>query len=35
MPTEPESRADEQVEVRHADASGGDIRENHDEEDRM
>ena len=28
MPREPVSRADEQVAVRHADASGGDIREN-------
>ena len=32
---EPGNRADEQVAVRHADASGGDIRENHNEEDRM
>ena len=32
---EPWSRADEQVAVRHADASGGDIRENQHEEDRM
>ena len=35
MPMEPWNRADEQVAVRHADASGGDIRENHHEEDRM
>ena len=35
MPMEPGSRADEQVAVRHADASGGDIRENQHEEDRM
>ena len=34
-PMEPGSRADEQVTVRHADASGGDIRENQHEEDRM
>ena len=32
MPLEPGSRADEQVAVRHADASGGDIRENQHEE---
>ena len=32
---EPENRDDEQVAVRHADASGGDIRENQHEEDRM
>ena len=31
----PGNRADEQVAVRHADASGGDIRENQHEEDRM
>ena len=30
-----ENRDDEQVAVRHADASGGDIRENQHEEDRM
>ena len=35
MPTEPGNTADEQVAVRHADASGGDIRENQHEEDRM
>ena len=35
VPMEPGSRADEQVAVRHADASGGDIRENQHEEDRM
>ena len=29
------NRADEQVAVRHADASGGDIIENQHEEDRM
>ena len=28
VPMEPRNRADEQVAVRHADASGGDIREN-------
>ena len=32
---EPGNRDDEQVAVRHADASGGDIRENQHEEDRM
>ena len=32
---EPRNRADEQVAVRHADASGGDIRENQHEEERM
>ena len=32
---EPWNRADEQVAVRHADASGGDIRENQHEEDMM
>ena len=32
---EPGNRDDEQVAVRRADASGGDIRENQDEEDRM
>ena len=35
VPMEPENRDDEQVAVRHADASGGDIRENQHEEDRM
>ena len=35
MPVEPGNRADEQVAVRHADASGGDITENQHEEDRM
>ena len=35
VPMEPWNRADEQVAVRHADASGGDIRENQHEEDRM
>ena len=35
VPTEPANRADEQVAVRHADASGGDIRENQHEEERM
>ena len=35
VPMEPGNRADEQVAVRHADASGGDIRENQQEEDRM
>ena len=35
VPMEPWSRADEQVAARHADASGGDITENHHEEDRM
>ena len=34
-PWNPGNRADEQVAVRHADASGGDIRENQHEEDRM
>ena len=28
VPQEPENRSDKQVAVRHADASGGDIREN-------
>ena len=32
---EPGSGADEQMSVRHADASGGDIRENQHEEDKM
>ena len=31
----PENRDDEQMAVRQADASGGDIRENQHEEDRM
>ena len=35
VPVEPGSRADEQVAVRHADASGGHIRENQHEEERM
>ena len=35
LPVDPGNRGDEQVEVRHADASGGDIRENQHEEDRM
>ena len=35
VPMEPGSRADEQVAVRHADASGGDIRENQHDENRM
>ena len=35
VPMEPGNRDDEQVAVRHADASGGDIRENQHEEDRM
>ena len=35
VPMVPENRDDEQVAVRHADASGGDIRENQHEEDRM
>ena len=35
VPEEPENRNVEQVAVRHADASGGDIRENQHEEDRM
>ena len=33
-PVEPENKDDEQVAVRHADASGGDVRENQHEEDR-
>ena len=32
---EPWNRADEQVAVRHEDASSSDIRENQHEEDRM
>ena len=35
VPMETGKRADEQVAVRHADASGGDIRENQHEDDRM
>ena len=35
VPVEPGNRDGEQVAVRHADASGGDIRENQHEEDRM
>ena len=35
VPVEPGNRADEQVAVRHADASGGDIIENQHEEDRV
>ena len=35
VPVEPGNRVDEQVAVRHADASGSDIRENQYEEDRM
>ena len=35
VPMEPRNRDDEQMEVRQADASGGDIRENQHEEDRM
>ena len=35
VPVALENRADEQVAVRHADASGGDTRENQHEEDRM
>ena len=35
VPMEPVNGVDEQVAVRHADASGGDIRENQHEEDRM
>ena len=35
VPMGPGNRADEQVAVRHADASGGDIGENQHEEDRM
>ena len=35
VPMEPGNRDDEQVAVRHADASGGDIRENQHEEDRV
>ena len=35
MPWVPENRDDEQMAVRHADASGGDITENQHEENRM
>ena len=35
VPVEPGRRDDEQVAVRHADAFGGDVRENQHEEDRM
>ena len=35
LPVEPGNRADEQVAVRHPDASGGDIREKQHEEDRV
>ena len=35
MPMEPGNRDDEQVAVRHADATGGDTRENQHEEDGM
>ena len=35
VPMEPGNRADEQVAVRHSDASGGDIIEHQHEEDRM
>ena len=35
VPVEPRNRDDEQVAVRHADASGGYIMENQHEEDRM
>ena len=35
MSMEPGNRDDEQVAVRHADASGGDIRENKHEKERM
>ena len=35
VPMEPGNRDDEQAAVRHADASGGDIRENQHEEDRL
>ena len=35
MLMEPGNENDEQVAVRHADASGGDIRENQHAEDRM
>ena len=35
VPMEPGNRDDEEVAVRHADASGGDIRDNQHEGDRM
>ena len=35
MPGEPGDKDDEQVAARHEDASGGDIRDNQHEEDRM
>ena len=35
VPMEPGNRDDEQMAVRHADASGGDIRGNQHEKDRM
>ena len=35
VPTEPGNRDDEQVAVRHADASGGDFIENQHEKDRV
>ena len=35
VPVEPGNRDDEQVAVRHADASGGDITENQHEENRL
>ena len=35
LPMEPRNRGDEQMAVRHADASGGDITENQHEENRM
>ena len=35
VPMEPGNRDDEQIVVRHADASGGDITENQHEENRM
>ena len=35
VPMEPGNGGDEQVALRHADASGGDIRDNQHEEDRM
>ena len=35
VPMEPGNRDDERVAVRHADAPGGDIRENQHEEDRV
>ena len=35
MPVEPGNREDEQMTVRHADASGADITENQHDENRM